>query len=382
MKLTVGGAFSKENFYRATTGLMSVARDFANGNTTVAGGFAFSLNQPTLHPLPDVENQYQRGGFGSVTQVLSRTTIVEAGYEVGQISGYLNNPYLRANVDGVMVLGQVPDSRIRQTLSARLRQGLPADTYLEADYRRYLDDWQVQSNTFSVGVSHHFGSQFLMNLAFRRYDQTGAFFWAPEYTGIPQVLHGRLPARALHVEQLLGARRVHAKAAVVAARRSRGDRTVRALSGGQWLQGGDRFDWASRAVESPHPVERFHALEACQTGDRVVRIRAHGRLLEWRPSGTGDPFDAVVDRYHPNDAVANVADPTAGANDNGGDSRLHAGSAAGVQRRLRALPRDPIAGRSLFDDDLFRRDGGSSGRYGVECARRGHSARRFDVHVS
>src|ERR1051326_9218176 len=33
-KVTIGGAFSKENFYRATTGLVSVSRDLANGNTT------------------------------------------------------------------------------------------------------------------------------------------------------------------------------------------------------------------------------------------------------------------------------------------------------------------------------------------------------------
>jgi hypothetical protein len=186
LKVTVGGAFSKENFYRATTGLASVSRDLASGNTTVAGGFSFSLNQPTLHPLPDIENQYQSGAFGSITQTLSKSTIVQGGYEIGHLSGYQNNPYLRVNVGGVMVLGQVPDVRTRHTLSARLRQALPADTYLEADYRRYFDDWQVDSNTLNVAVSHHFNPQVLAQLSFRRYDQTGAFFWAPEYSGIPQ----------------------------------------------------------------------------------------------------------------------------------------------------------------------------------------------------
>jgi hypothetical protein len=63
-KLSIGGAFSKENFYRATTtGLTSVSRDLANGNTTVAAGFSFSLNQPTLHPTSDIEIQYPSGGF-------------------------------------------------------------------------------------------------------------------------------------------------------------------------------------------------------------------------------------------------------------------------------------------------------------------------------
>jgi hypothetical protein len=121
-KFTLGGAFSKENFYRATTGLASVSRDLAQGNTTVAGGFSFSLNQPTLHPLPDIVNQYQSGAFVSLTQTLSKSTIVQAGYELGHISGYQNDVFLRANVDGVLVLGQVPDSRTRQTLSARLRE--------------------------------------------------------------------------------------------------------------------------------------------------------------------------------------------------------------------------------------------------------------------
>jgi uncharacterized protein DUF3570 len=185
-KFTLGGAFSKENFYRATTGLASVSRDLAQGNTTVAGGFSFSLNQPTLHPLPDIANQYQSGGFLSITQTLSKTTIAQAGYEIGHISGYQNNVYLRANVSGVMMLGQVPDSRTRQTLSARLRQALPVDTYLEADYRRYSDDWRVHSNTLDAGISRRFAPSLLLNLGYRRYDQTGAFFWAPQYTGIPQ----------------------------------------------------------------------------------------------------------------------------------------------------------------------------------------------------
>jgi hypothetical protein len=35
-------------------------------------------------------------------------------------------------------------------------------------------------------VSHHFGSDVLLNFVYRRYNQTGAYFWAPSYTGTPQ----------------------------------------------------------------------------------------------------------------------------------------------------------------------------------------------------
>src|SRR5262252_3685000 len=141
MKLTLGGAYSKENFYRATTGLASLSRDLASGNATVAAGFSFSLNQPMLHPMPDTENQYQSGGFVTLTQTLSKSSIAQVGYELGPIAGYQDNPFLRADVNGELVVGQVPDVRTRQTITARLRQALPADTYLEADYRHYSDDW-------------------------------------------------------------------------------------------------------------------------------------------------------------------------------------------------------------------------------------------------
>jgi hypothetical protein len=185
MKLTFGGAFSLENFYRSTTGLMSATRNFAKGNTTVAGGFSFSLNQPMLHPLPDRENQYASDGYVSVTQTLSKTTIVQGGYELAHISGYQDNPFLRANVNGIMVVGRVPDARTRNTLTARVRQALPADTYVEADYRRYFDDWQIDSNTVSVGLSHYLSREWLLNVSYRYYDQTAAYFYEPVYVGVP-----------------------------------------------------------------------------------------------------------------------------------------------------------------------------------------------------
>src|SRR5207249_3402455 len=57
------------------------------------------------------------------------------------------------------------------------------DTYLEADYRRYTDDWQLTSNALSVGASHHFTPQVLANFTYRRYDQSGASFYQPLYLG-------------------------------------------------------------------------------------------------------------------------------------------------------------------------------------------------------
>ena len=165
LKFTIGGAYSQENFYRATTGLTSLSRDLAKGNTTVAGGFSFSLNQPVLHPTPGTgEPVSPATRYASITQTLTKTTIAQAGYEVGRIAGYQDNPFLRANVNGSWCSARCRTrARGRRSRRACVRR-CPADTYLEADYRHYFDDWQVTSNTFSAGVSHRFGPQVLMNV--------------------------------------------------------------------------------------------------------------------------------------------------------------------------------------------------------------------------
>jgi hypothetical protein len=187
-KLTVGAEVSHENFYQATTILTSISRNLNKGNTTVAGGYSFSLNRPVLHPSQQTETQYANDAFVSVTQTLTKSTVAQLGYEIAQINGYQNSPFLRVLVNDQLTLGNSPNSRTRQTLSARLRQALPLATYLETDYRHYLDNWSVHSNALSVGLSHYVTREILANVTYRFYQQTGAFFYAPQYFGSPAYL--------------------------------------------------------------------------------------------------------------------------------------------------------------------------------------------------
>lgn len=189
-KVTVGGEFSRELFYTATTGLVSVSRDLNKANTTVAGGFAFSLNQPQLHPSESTENQFSVDAYASVTQSWTRRTLTQVGYEINQINGFQSNPFLRTRLNGVMTVGNAPDARTRHALSARLRQALPAETFLEVDYRRYQDNWELRSHTLALGLSHHFGETVVGGGTWRHYTQTGAYFYEPSYTGTPRYFTG------------------------------------------------------------------------------------------------------------------------------------------------------------------------------------------------
>ena len=186
----LGGEFSQENFYRATTLSTTVSRSLNKANTTIAGGYSFSFNQPVLHPSEFAEKQYAHDAYVSLTQTLTKTTVAQVGVEVAQIRGYQTSPFLRTSLNGLLVPGQSPDLRNRYTFSARLKQALPGATYLDLDYRRYHDSWQVDSNSIGAGLSHHFGGAILANASVRLYDQTGAYFYAPSYSGNPTFYTG------------------------------------------------------------------------------------------------------------------------------------------------------------------------------------------------
>ncbi len=242
-KFTYGGEYGQEKFYRSTTGLASISRDLNKGNTTVAGGFAFSLNQPQLHPTDTTENQVATNAFVSATQTVTRTTIVQGGYEFANINGYQTDPFLRVPVNGVMVVGNTPDLRTRHTFSVRVRQALPADTYLEADYRRYHDTWAIDSNAISLGLSHHFSPQLLLGFAYRWYDQTGCVLLPADLYGLAAILHIRFPARAVRFRTVLGPYHDHTERRnlrIAEGHRTRGG--VRALSIVERLRGCDLYD--------------------------------------------------------------------------------------------------------------------------------------------
>ena len=189
-KVTLGGEFSREFFYTATTGLASVSRNLNKSNTTVAGGFSFSNEPAAASPATRTESQHSIDAFGSVTQSWTRGTVTQAGYELNQVNGYQTNPFLRTSVNGVMTVGNSPDARTRHALTARLRQALPAQTFLDADYRYYHDTWAVDSSAVSLGLSHHFGDGIVGGGSYRHYTQTAAYFYQPEYTGTPEYYTG------------------------------------------------------------------------------------------------------------------------------------------------------------------------------------------------
>lgn len=189
-KLSVGGEISRESFYAADTVMASVSRTLNKANTTVGAGYSLSFNRPTLHPDTLVEHQQSQDITASLTQTLTRTTIVQLAYDYNRVSGYQTSPFLRTPVNGQMTIGVAPELRNRQAFTARIRQAIGPDTFLEGDYRRYQDDWSLHSNAVSIGLSRNLTPRVLAGVTYRWYDQTGAFFYRPSYVGSPQFFTG------------------------------------------------------------------------------------------------------------------------------------------------------------------------------------------------
>ncbi|NDA75972.1 MAG: DUF3570 domain-containing protein, partial [Synechococcaceae bacterium WB8_3_299] len=72
-----------------------------------------------MHPSPDVETQKAHNVFGTVTQTVSKSTVVQVGYEGGRVTGYQSNPFLRTVVGGIRMVGNHPTLRNRNSVSAR-----------------------------------------------------------------------------------------------------------------------------------------------------------------------------------------------------------------------------------------------------------------------
>jgi hypothetical protein len=186
-RFSIGGEIGDEHWYGSTALIASASREFNGANTTVAGGFSYAINHPVRHPSDDqIERNTAKDGYVSLTQTLSPTTALQVGYEIARIDGFQTNVFLRAQVNDELLVGNHPDTRTRHTIMARVRQALPADTFLEADYRRYHDTWAIDSNALTLGLSHRFSAAVLASVGYRYYDQSGVFFYQPSYIGSPQ----------------------------------------------------------------------------------------------------------------------------------------------------------------------------------------------------
>jgi hypothetical protein len=191
---SAGYIHSKEPDYTANTTYYSFSQDMFGDLTTLTLGYKDQRNSVTGQiehvPLPFNNGLSQaiadhRGYSLSLSQILTRNTILGFNYELLTDQGYLANPYRQIRYlspgqgPGFTPADQVyPHTRTSYAASAQLKYYLPYRAALTGQYRYFHDTWGILAHTFELDYTHPVGKHWIFDGSLRYYRQGAADFYS------------------------------------------------------------------------------------------------------------------------------------------------------------------------------------------------------------
>jgi len=182
--MTAGYTSSVESDFDANTYHLAVSQDMFGQLTTLT--LSYSFGDDTVRRVDDPtffrDNIRQHYGIG-LTQILTRNLIAALNVEVITDEGFLNNPYRTVRfIDPDSPIGYsyepelYPGTRTTNAVGIRAKYYLPYRAALEMQYRYFIDTWDIEAHTGSVGYVHPW-KDFVFSAKYRYHTQTGAHFY-------------------------------------------------------------------------------------------------------------------------------------------------------------------------------------------------------------
>ncbi len=174
--------YSVENDYTGRLFSAGCNQDFNQKNTNLAVSLGYGYD--TISPIGQNQNYTRRNLLADITltQTLSRVTLIRAGVDVSKLSGFQNNAYRTVYVAGLPRLEKHPASRLRVAGYAKLNTYFrPARASVWMDYRWYGDDWGIISHTLGLKFHQTISRRLSMRYRYRFYTQTAADFYRRNY---------------------------------------------------------------------------------------------------------------------------------------------------------------------------------------------------------
>lgn len=186
---TPGGqfSFSQESDYQSAGISLQDAIDFNKKNTTLLVGGA--LTHDTLSPSNGrpSETKDSIDAILGITQVLSPTTLLTANIEVGQVSGFISDPYKVVELNNTLTYEKRPESKTKEIIYIGIDQFItPLNGSIEVGLRHYGDSFGINSETISLAWFQKVGDHFIVSPSARYYTQTAADFYDIRFTGSPE----------------------------------------------------------------------------------------------------------------------------------------------------------------------------------------------------
>lgn len=189
---SVGYHLSREPDYLANSATLAGQVDLLQRTITLAGRLFGALDSVGRAGDAAFREPLRAGGaLLGATFVPTRTTLVQAAYELRGALGYQASPYRfvaigegpgTCGLESIVCLPEThPRRRSRHAWVLRARQALGRRLSLGGTYRFYYDSWRLRSHTTAFDVAVNAGRRTLLSLEYRAYVQSGAFFYRSQY---------------------------------------------------------------------------------------------------------------------------------------------------------------------------------------------------------
>lgn len=177
---------SDESDYKADTVSFDISQDMFGDLTTVTMGYSQGndkigkSNDPAF--AATATRQHYRVG---VSQVISKNMLLALNLETITDQGFLNNPYRSVRyLDPLSALGYsyepeiYPATHTSDAVALRARYYLPYRAAVYGEYRRYVDTWGIDADTWEIGYLHPWREHWLLEFRLRQYSQGAADFYS------------------------------------------------------------------------------------------------------------------------------------------------------------------------------------------------------------
>lgn len=175
---------SSESDYEAQTTSFNISMDMFGDLTTVNLGYAIGNDIVRSNADPTFEDTIDRRNYRvSLSQILTKNSILGFIFETISDEGFLNNPYRNFRyADGgggyQWSPERYPRTRTSNAAALRLRYFLPHRAAVYGGFRYFSDDWDIDANTFDVGYLQPVWDDWLFDVYYRNYSQSAAFFYS------------------------------------------------------------------------------------------------------------------------------------------------------------------------------------------------------------
>lgn len=183
----VQASYSQESDYLSTGLSLQDTIDFNKKNTILAVGGAYTHDSLTPANGRPSETKDSLDALLGISQVLTKTTVLTANLTVGQVSGFISDPYKLSEVNGQLVYENRPDSKTKEILYVGLQQFItPLDASIDLGLRYYTDSFGINAETVSLAWFQKVTPGFIISPIVRYYTQTAADFYDVRFSGTPE----------------------------------------------------------------------------------------------------------------------------------------------------------------------------------------------------